>query len=370
MLSVGPVEYDSHVPLAPKTTLGVGGNAEQFLLAASVQSVTDAVSRADARGMPVHVLGGGSNVVVSDEGVPGLVVEIGTQGIEWVAQGQHVLANVQAGENWDGFARIAVEKNLAGVECLSGIPGRVGATPIQNVGAYGQDVSETIENVRCWDRRESEVVDLSRRECEFAYRASRFKTREPNRYVVLSVTFRLARGGAPGLRYAELQRALGEASTSATLQQVRDAVLGLRRGKSMVVDPDDPLSRSCGSFFVNPVVSEAKAESIAAGATDADGMPRYPQADGSVKLSAGWLIERAGFARGTQLGAAQVSDKHALALVAGAGATTHDVLALAVKVRDAVQARFDIQLVAEPVMWGFSELRGGLPQSQGDPTQP
>ncbi len=370
MLSVGPVDYDGHVPLAPKTTLGVGGTAEQFLLATSVESVTDALSRADARRMPVHVLGGGSNVVVSDDGVAGLVVEMGVKGIEWAAQGQHVLANVQAGEDWDGFVRVAVEKNLAGVECLSGIPGRVGATPIQNVGAYGQDVSETIENVRCWDRQEGEIVDLSRRECEFSYRASRFKTRQPNRYVVLSVTFRLARGGAPTLRYAELQRVLRDASKSATLQQVRDTVLGLRRGKSMVVDPDDPFSRSCGSFFVNPIVSEAKAESVAAATGDTDGMPRYPQADGSVKLSAGWLIERAGFVRGTQLGAARVSDKHALALVAEAGAAARDVLALAVKVRDAVQTRFDVQLIAEPVMWGFSELRGGLPHLQGNPTQP
>lgn len=359
---MAPVEHETQVPLAPKTSLGVGGSAERFICATSEGAACAAVEWADDAKLPVHVLGGGSNVVVADGGVPGVVVEIAMTGVQWADQGRHMLATVSAGEHWDTFVERAVEKNLAGVECLSGIPGRVGATPIQNVGAYGQDVSETIENVRCFDRQQREIVDLSRRDCCFSYRNSRFKSREPGRYLVLAVSFRLERGGDPALRYAELGRALSaRAIRTPDLQQVRDLVIELRRGKGMLLDAQDPLSRSCGSFFVNPIVERAQADAVAEAAGTGSNMPRFEEPDGRIKLSAGWLIEQAGFPRGTAAHGALVSPKHALALIATDGAKATDIVALARQVRDAVLGRFSVRLVAEPVCWGFASLQDGLP---------
>ncbi|MEZ4226645.1 MAG: UDP-N-acetylmuramate dehydrogenase [Polyangiaceae bacterium] len=347
------MEFATEVALAPLTTLGVGGVADHFVRVGTLEELTEALEWAERQRLPVHLLGGGSNVVVDDDGVPGLVVQVALTGIRWEDQGNQVLVNAGAGESWDGLVARATEKGLAGIECLSGIPGCVGATPIQNVGAYGQDVSETIENVTCYDREEREVVHLSRRQCEFSYRDSMFKRRRDDRFVVLSVSYRLRRQGSPAVRYPELSKTLSARGMSApTLQQVRDCVLELRRSKSMVVDAADPMSKSCGSFFLNPVVDAALAEQVARAAKAGKDMPAFPEPDGRVKLSAAWLIERSGCEKGLQHGSAQISDKHALALVAGAAGTASDVLALAAIIRERVAEQFGVELVREPSLWG------------------
>lgn len=342
------MELERDVSLAQKTTLGVGGNAECFARAASAAAVGRALAWAREQGRRVYVLGGGSNIVVSDAGVAGLVLAVRLRGIDWHDDGS---VTVAAGEPWDGFVRGAVERGLAGVECLSGVPGLSGATPIQNVGAYGQEVSETIERVVAVDRATGERVELTRSDCDFAYRDSFFKRDAPDRFVVLAVVFRLRPGGAPKLAYPELERAVPAAPS---LAEVRATVLALRAKKSMLFDPADENGRSCGSFFVNPIVSAEQAARIAA-----DDMPRYPQADGRVKLSAAWLIERSGLAKGTRDGNVGLSTKHTLCIVAHAGARSDEVLAFASRVQRTVHARFGISLEPEPVLWGFGS---GLPE--------
>ncbi|MFW6050387.1 MAG: UDP-N-acetylmuramate dehydrogenase [Myxococcota bacterium] len=349
------------VPLAPLTTLELGGPAEHFVEADDVPTVTSALRWAAARGMPATLLGGGSNVVVPDAGVAGLVVRLGLRGVAMRRDGDRVLVTAAAGEPWDALVARTVDAGLAGLECLSGIPGLVGATPIQNVGAYGQEVAETLARVRVLDRRTLEVHDLGPSECGFAYRDSRFK-REPGRHAVLEVTFALVPGGAPAVRYAELERALEEAGDEApTLAAVRDTVLRLRRAKGMVIDPDDANRRSAGSFFTNPVVSDAEAarvveRALALGvARDPSEVPRWPAGGGRTKLAAGWLIERAGIAKGHRQGHVGVSSRHALALVHHGGGTTDELLALARRVRDTVHARFGVTLVPEPVLLGATD---------------
>jgi UDP-N-acetylmuramate dehydrogenase len=260
-----------------------------------------------------------------------------------------VEATCGAGEEWDTIVERAVARGLAGIECLSGIPGRVGATPIQNVGAYGQEVAETIARVRAYDLESGRFVEFAAAECGFGYRDSRFKREDRGRYVVTSVTFRLAPGGEPAVRYPELERALGEGRRS--LAEVREAVIAIRRRKSMVLDPEDPDARSAGSFFVNPVVPDEVADRIAA--SHADPMPRYA-APGGAKLSAAWLIERAGLSRGYRNGNAGISSKHTLAIVNRGGATAAEVVALAREVRDRVRDRFGVTLTPEPVFVGLS----------------
>jgi UDP-N-acetylmuramate dehydrogenase len=345
------VKLAESVELAPLTTLGVGGKARYFFDASSVEALREALARAKERGIETRILGGGSNVVVADRGFAGLVVRTAVRGRSFRQVGSDVELTVQAGEPWDDVVRESVERELQGLECLSGIPGWAGATPIQNVGAYGQEVAETITAVDVLDRQSLEVRTLSARECRFAYRDSRFKTEDPARFVVLAVRFVLRKGAAPSVRYAELTRHLeGNGVERPSLRDVREAVLLLRGRKSMLYDPTDENGRSCGSFFTNPVVSSARAGAIEESSGDR-AMPRYPQADGRVKLAAGWLIERAGFPKGFQRGAVGLSTKHALAIVCHDGASAADVLALADAIRSGVRERFGVELVNEPVVW-------------------
>jgi UDP-N-acetylmuramate dehydrogenase len=342
---------DQAVPLAELTTLGVGGAAERFITADDEASLVAAVAWAKGRGLPTRILGGGSNVVIPDAGVSGLVIRIASRGRRFVEAGDTVELEVAAGEPWDDVVLESVRRNLQGLECLSGIPGLAGATPIQNVGAYGQEVRETIVRVRALDRTTLDVVDLPARECGFSYRDSRFKSVEPDRFVVLGVTFALRPGGAPALRYAELTRHFaGRGETAPSLAAVREATITLRRAKSMVFDRADENHRSCGSFFTNPVVTAEHAEQIERAVPSS--MPRYPQPDGRVKLAAGWLIERAGFEKGLRRGAVGLSTRHALAIVAHEGATARAVLALADEIRSGVRARFGVELALEPALWG------------------
>lgn len=345
-----------HVVLAPHTTMRLGGPARFFAEASDEGAVLDAWAWAGRHGIPLSILGGGSNVVVADEGVPGLVVKMALRGRTADERPGAVDVTAAAGEIWDDLVRETVERGWAGLECLSGIPGLVGATPIQNVGAYGQQVGDTLRSVRALDTRTGRVVTLERADCGLGYRDSRFKSGEPGRYAVLAVAYRLVAGGPPTLGYADVTRDLAARDIATpTLADVRRTVLAIRRAKSMVLDPGDPNARSCGSFFLNPIVPAA----AAARAADLCGdpaMPRFPQPDGRIKLSAAWLIEWAGFPRGMRDGAVGLSTRHALALVAHDGACARDVVALARRVRDRVLERSGIRLVPEPALWGFPGL--------------
>ena len=334
--------------LRDRTTLRLGGPARRWVTATTEAELVEAVDAADRAGEPVLVLGGGSNVVVADEGFDGVVVEVATRGVrpdveDGVSCGG-VMVTVAAGEVWDELVATAVARGWVGVEALSGIPGSVGATPIQNVGAYGQEVSQTVASVRVWDRRLHGIRTFANADCGFGYRHSRFKA-DPGRHVVLDVTFQLAQGTlGTSVTYAELSRRLGiEQGERAPLAQVRDAVLALRRGKGMVLDAADHDTWSAGSFFTNPVVD--------AGVLP-DDAPAWPQPDGRVKTSAAWLIERAGFGKGYGTGRVRLSSKHTLALTNRGDATTTELLALAREVRDGVEAAYGIRLVNEPVLVG------------------
>jgi UDP-N-acetylmuramate dehydrogenase len=352
------VEVVRDVALAPLTTMEVGGQARFFVHARHDAEVRAAWAWTRERDVPLRVLGGGSNVVVDDAGVDGLVLRLDTRGIEWRETEEAVDVTVAAGEPWDDLVRCAVAREWAGLECLSGIPGRVGATPIQNVGAYGQEVSDTITTVHALDRGSGSTVSLPAADCGFAYRDSRFKSGEPDRWIVLGVTYRLRPGGEATIKYDELARHLGARGLGRpTLAEVRESVVEIRRAKSMVLDADDPNRRSCGSFFTNPIVAPAHADKVAARA-GVTTMPRWTQPDGSVKLSAAWLIERAGFTRGLDAGAVGLSTRHTLAIVCHDGARAADVVALARRIRDTVAERFDVRLHPEPVLWGRLTIEG------------
>lgn len=347
------------VPLAPFTTLGLGGPARFYAEADDGAALAAALRRAHEDGVAATILGGGSNVVIADAGIDGLVVRMTLRGIERRPGPEGTeLWTVAAGEPWDPLVERAVAEGLAGIECLSGIPGTTGATPIQNVGAYGQEAAEVVASVRVLDRTALEEREMAPAACGFAYRDSLFR-REPDRFAVLAVTFRLTPGGEPALRYPELERAIAEAGERATLASVRRAVLGLRRGKSMVIEAGDENRRSVGSFFVNPVMPPDEADAVveralAAGVVGSPAeVPRFDAGDGRVKLSAGWLVERSGFAKGTRRGPVGVSSRHALALVHHGGGTTGDLLALAREVRRAVRDRLGVTLHPEPVFLGF-----------------
>jgi UDP-N-acetylmuramate dehydrogenase len=322
--------------LADLTTLGVGGPIDRLLEAGDAAELVAAVRDADEAGRPLLLLGGGSNIVAPDEGWPGDVVAVRTRGIE--RRGDSLV--VQAGEPWDDLVAYTVDHDLAGVEALSGIPGSTGATPVQNVGAYGQEVAQTITAVHVYDRAEKSERTLTPAGCEFAYRDSRLK-REPTRFVVLDVTFALAAGPrSRPVGYAELARTLGvQIGETAPLADVRSAVLGLRRGKGMVWNPADPDSRSAGSFFTNPIVAIEQA---------VDGCPSWPAGDGLVKLSAAWLVQSAGFGRGTRQGRVGTSSRHSLALTTEPGATAGELMAFAATVIEAVRDQFGVTLVPEP----------------------
>lgn len=341
--SVGGVDL-----LAELTSLRLGGPARHHVIAETEQQLIDAVRAADDAGEPVLLVAGGSNLVVADAGFDGTVVQVASRGIEVDADAcSGAMVTVAAGEPWDAFVARAVREGWVGIEAMSGIPGSVGATPIQNVGAYGQEVSESIAAVRVLDRRDGAVRTIPAADCGFAYRHSRFKA-EPDRHVVLTVAFQLRLGdlGAP-VAYAELARTLGvQVGERAPLTAVRDAVLALRRGKGMVLDPHDHDTWSAGSFFTNPLLTSAQAETLPAEA------PRFTQPDGTIKTSAAWLIDHAGFAKGHRVGAVGLSSKHVLALTNRGSGTTAELLSLAREVRDGVEAAYGIVLVNEPVLVG------------------
>ena len=346
-------------PLAPLTTLRLGGPADRLMTVETETDLVEAVREADAGGERLLLMAGGSNLVIADAGFPGLVVRVATRGIaRATSDDERVRVTVQAGEEWDAVVAAAVAEELAGIETLSGIPGSTGATPIQNVGAYGQDVSATVVAVRVLDRRSGAVEDVPPEACGFAYRSSAFKGRET--HAVLAVTFALARSpAAEPIRYAELARALDvKPGATPPLPEVREAVLRLRRAKGMVIDPDDPDSVSAGSVFMNPILAapdfdaleRRAAERLGAGARP----PRFPEPDGRVKTSAAWLIERAGFSKGYGDGRIGITVKHSLALVNRGGGTTAELVALARELAHGVREAFGVALEPEPTLVGVS----------------
>jgi UDP-N-acetylmuramate dehydrogenase len=342
------------IPLAPFTAFGIGGPARWFSEAASEAEIAEAVAWARERSLPLFVLGGGSNLLVSDAGFPGLVLRIAVKGIE--QQGERFLCS--AGEDWDSFVSLAVERNFAGVECLAGIPGTVGGTPVQNVGAYGQEAGSVIERVRAFHIDSREFVEFSADECRFSYRCSRFNSSDMGKFIVTRVDYRLRPRGGPQLDYADLKsyflKSHIDRQATPTLSEVAAAVRVIRQSKGMLLVEDDPDCRSAGSFFKNPAVVESVAGKVREYAASHNIPLRiYPTADGLVKIPAAWLIEQAGFPKGYALGAAGISSRHTLALINRGGARAEDILALAKKIADAVAGRFGIHLEMEPVQVGF-----------------
>lgn len=334
------------IALASQTTMHLGGPARYFAECTSAAEIRSCLEWAATEGLPVQVLGGGSNVLFPDAGYAGLVLKVALRGIEFA----DATATVAAGEDWDPFVQQCVARGLAGVECLSGIPGLVGATPIQNVGAYGQEVEDTLVEVQALDRQNLKEVTFTNTECRFTYRQSRFKAEDRDRYIITSVTYRLYPSGQPQIHYLELRRYIGDALDSLAagppaLTAVRDTVLKLRRSKSMVIDPQDPNARSVGSFFLNPVIT---ADAFAAIKQQYPDIPNFPAPEG-IKVPAAWLVEQAGFHKGFNRGGAGISDHHALALV-NRGGTTSEILALAAEIQVAVEKSFGIRLEREPVL--------------------
>ncbi len=352
------------VPLAPLTTIGLGGPARFFSTVTTLEELRGSLAWARDAGVPVFLLGGGSNVVFPDEGFPGLVLQIGMRGRTFQSDGTgHVLAVAAAGEPWDDFVSDCVQRGLGGLECLSGIPGLVGATPLQNVGAYGQEVDETIVAVKALDRETLKEVEFAGGACGFAYRSSRFRESDEGRYVIASVAFRLEAEARPAVRYAQLKGHLEQRGPlndlragRAGLEAVRDAVLTLRRRKAMLIDPADPDARSVGSFFKNAVLPLAEFRQLESRWRSCGGtgeIPAFEVTDpgGALarKVPAAWLIEQAGFRKGYRSGGIGISSKHALALI-NVGGTARELLALAEKIRVAVRTRFGIELELEPVI--------------------
>ncbi|MDH4068893.1 MAG: UDP-N-acetylmuramate dehydrogenase [Ignavibacteria bacterium] len=344
--------FNEQVPLSGVTTIGLGGPARLFAECTSTDHLIELLTYAEQENLPFIILGGGSNIVFPDAGFEGLVIRIAMKGITIRKSGGNADLSAAAGEDWDPLVLRTVREKLAGFECLSGIPGLVGATPIQNVGAYGQEVSETIVSVEALDTRTKNVVEFSNEECEFGYRMSRFKGRDRGTYIITSVTFRLTDGGGPSLRYEELISVLKE-RPDPDLGTVRNAVLSLRRRKSMLIDPLDPNSRSVGSFFTNPVIPKDEYERMA-DRWKRDGnegtIPFFSDGE-RVKVPAAWLVEHAGFSRGMRRGRVGLSTHHALALVNLGGSTT-ELLAFADEIKRSVHTRFSILLEPEPTIVG------------------
>jgi UDP-N-acetylmuramate dehydrogenase len=346
-----------NIPLAPLTTFRIGGPARFYVEARSQAEVEEAVGLARARELPLFILGGGSNLIVADAGWPGLVLRVAIPGIEQrpgTNDEGKVLFDAGAGEPWDRFVWHAVAAQCAGVECLSGIPGSVGGTPVQNVGAYGQEVAETIESVEVFDRKDSQVRELCREACGFSYRSSIFNTTERERFVILSVTYALTPGGDPHLEYTDLKRHFEGRETRPNLAETREAVRHIRALKGMLIVPGDPDCQSAGSFFKNPVLSEQQHEELQRRAS-ARGLsiPSYPALEKNKKVSAAWLVEKSGFARGYGFGRVSISNKHALAIVNRGGATAAEVLALKDQIQHRVEEIWGLHLEPEPVLVGL-----------------
>jgi UDP-N-acetylmuramate dehydrogenase len=349
MATADPQKLQRDVPLAPLTTIGIGGPAKFFLRAESVSDVREALAWAAMQALPLFVLAGGSNLLIADEGFEGLVLQIALRGIAFGEDGR---ATVAAGEPWDEFVASAVARGFAGVECLSGIPGFTGATPIQNVGAYGQEVAETIVAVEALDRASGAIVGFTNDECRFGYRASRFKNLERERYIVLAVSFQLRPGGAATVKYPDLRKYLDEHGVQmADLAAVREAVIAVRKRKGMVLDPSDPDTRSDGSFFMNPIIPVAELTPFLARARarfgDDHAVPHFPAGD-EVKLSAAWLIEHAGFTKGFVLGNVGLSSKHTLAVINRGGGTAREVVELVKLIQGKVRECFGVEMHPEP----------------------
>ena len=361
-----------NVPLAPMTTLRIGGLARYFVEARDEPTLIEAHQLARQEQLPFFVLGGGSNIVVADEGFPGMVVRISIPGREGIpGDGKDSTGRtyrVGAGVDWDQFVDFCVGQNLAGVECLSGIPGSVGGTPIQNVGAYGQEVSSVIRSVRVYDRREEKIRELENDECGFTYRKSIFNTTERDRYIVLSVTYALHLGGPPTLRYADLERYFRSAALKPSLRDVREAVQSIRRRKAMLWVPDDPNCHSVGSFFKNPIVKRSFFEEVQKIYPGVD-IPHYPASNATlpgedpqdaIKIAAAWLIEQAGFPKGyppesQRKSRVGISSKHTLALINRGGGTANEVLDLMREVQSGVEEKFGLRLETEPDFVGFAD---------------
>jgi len=343
------------VPMAALTTLGVGGRARYFCEARYEDDIREAIVFARERGLPVFVMGGGSNLVVADAGFPGVVVKIALMGIQQrSAGGGRVRFSVAAGEDWDAFVAGTVQSRFAGLECLSGIPGTVGGTPIQNVGAYGQEVSETITELHALDLDSLERVTFSNADCRFSYRSSRFNGEDRGLYVITMVDFSLLLGGKPALRYPDLQNYFRTSPAEPTLEEVRAAVLHIRRQKSMVITRGDKDSRSAGSFFKNPIIAQKKYERLAATlAPHGLELPSYAAGEGFRKIPAAWLVEHAGFAKGYAKGSAGISSRHSLAIVNRGAATAAEIVALKDEIQQRVKDKFGIELQTEPVFVGF-----------------
>jgi UDP-N-acetylmuramate dehydrogenase len=347
-----------NVPLAQFTTLGIGGAARYFIEVTNSEMLASAVAWAHQYHLPLFILGGGSNVVIADEGFAGLVIHLGISGIESRIDKNQAIVKAGAGVEWDSFVALCVANQWAGVECLSGIPGRVGATPIQNVGAYGQEVSETIVAVEAFDTQSQNLVEFSASQCQFAYRASRFKLQDRNRFIVTNVIYQFAINGKPSIRYSDLQKYFAEEIiNNVSLKEVREAVITIRRRKAMVIDANDTDSRSAGSFFVNPVVTGAEFAQLKQRASqfvpDVGVIPAFAAANNQVKLSAAWLIERAGIHRGYVYGNVGTSTKHSLAIINRGGGSAREVLELCKKIQVQVMNVFGVALQPEPVFIGF-----------------
>jgi UDP-N-acetylmuramate dehydrogenase len=362
--TTGGLEIRENVRLSRYTTIEVGGPARYFAVASRDEEVLEALDFASSRSLPLFVLGGGSNVLVSDAGFPGLVLRVAMRGLTSSGAERHGRFTAAAGEEWDGLVQWCVELSLAGLECMSGIPGSVGAAPVQNIGAYGQEVGQTITALRALDRQTRRIVELPGRQCRFGYRSSIFNSTDRDRYVILSVSFALRVQGESCLKHGELQQRFQDASLRPTIREVREAVLSLRRAKGMLISPQDPDSKSLGSFFKNPIVSgatlrRAEEQGRRCGRLSPDEvLPRFEAPEGW-KVPAAFLIERAGFPKGHGNERAGISSKHALSLVNRGRATGQDVWMLASSIQAAVRNVFGIELVPEAVLVGFD--RRGQP---------
>lgn len=348
------MKLQENVPLAPFTTFGVGGPARYFSEAHTEAELRHAIDFARSRSLPLFVLGGGSNLVVSDAGFEGVVVRISIKGIDESDTGSKRLFQAGAGEDWDAFVAHAIDKNCAGIECLSGIPGTIGATPVQNVGAYGQEVADTITNVYALDLELGEIEEFSSEACGFAYRTSIFNTIARGRYIILGVRFALEKNGQPKIEYRDLKQHFAGPGGSPSLLEVRSAVREIRHGKGMLIVEGDEDCRSAGSFFKNPIVSQSKFAEVSAIAHKRGlQAPSYPAPDTQVKIPAAWLVENSGFAKGTTRGRAAISRRHSLAIVNLGGATAAEIVALKDEIQRSVADHFGINLQPEPVFVGF-----------------